>query len=170
MQVAAHRGAAVARHVAQVILLGAAFAGAARADGVVSVSLPWVRVAPGGGAGEVFMEITSSAGATLVAVGSRDARKVTLLGPGTPRKAVKSIDLPAGTAVALVPKGYRVALEGLKGPLRQGDHVALDLVVVDSDGTRRELATRAEVRRRSAKDDEMTPHAHAHAASDPHPH
>ncbi len=159
------------RVVRQAALLGAAWAAAlamtlstgARAEGVVTVNLPWVRVAPDGRSGEVFMELTSSAGAKLVSATSSDARKSTLLAPGTARKRAESVELPPGKAVALVPKGYRLALEGLKGPLRQGDRIALDLVVVDADGTRRELSASAEVRKRSAKEDEMTPHAHAHA-------
>jgi VCBS repeat-containing protein len=61
----------------------------------------------------------------------------------------------------LAPGEYRIALTRLTRPLKIGDHVPVSLTIESADGKRQELLINAEVRRRSAYDDEMT-HPHKH--------
>lgn len=132
---------------------------AAGADAVLVVSLPWVRPAADASSAELFLEITSSDGAALVGASSDAAGGVTLVGPGKAPKPVAEIALPANAAVQLAPGGYRIALTRLAQPLKIGGHVAVGLVIRSAGGKRQELRINAEVRRRSAYDDEM---AHPH--------
>jgi copper(I)-binding protein len=131
-------------------------AGAVAASGaLLAVSLPWVRPAADGRSAELFLEITSTDGAALVGAGSPTAGKVTLLGPGKAPKPVSAIALPANAAVQLAPGGYRIALTRLARPLKIGDHVPVSLAIETVGGKREELLISAEVRLRSAYDDEM---------------
>jgi copper(I)-binding protein len=82
-----------------------------------------------------------------------------LLGPGKAPKPVAEIALPANAAVQLAPGAYRIALTRLTRALKIGGHVAVSLTIRSADGKRQELLINAEVRRRSAYDDEMT-HPH----------
>jgi periplasmic copper chaperone A len=129
---------------------------------VITVSDPWVRVAPNGKSAAVFMEIRSSEGATIVGVESDVAADVPIQRPGTQRAAADKIPLPAGTLVKLAPGAYRFLLPKLNRSLKLGDRVALSLIVEASDGSRQAIPVNAEVRRRSAYDDHLRPHSHAH--------
>jgi len=129
---------------------------------VITVSDPWVRVAPNGKSAEVFMEIRSSEVATIVGVESDVAADVPIQRPGTRRAAADKIPLPAGTHVKLAPGAYRFLLPKLNRSLKLGDRVALSLIVEASDGSRQAIPVNAEVRRRSAYDDHLHPHSHAH--------
>ena len=129
---------------------------------VITVSDPWVRVAPNGKSAEAFMEVSSSEGAAIVGVESDVTGDVPLQRPGTRRAATDKIPLPAGTSVKLAPGAYRVLLPKLNRSLKLGDRVALSLIVEASDGSRQAIPVNAEVRRRSAYDDHLRPHSHAH--------
>jgi periplasmic copper chaperone A len=135
---------------------------ASLAVGVITVSDPWVRVAPNGKSAEVFMEVRSSEAATIVGVESEVAADVPIQRPGTQRAAADKIPLPAGTHVKLAPGAYRFLLPKLNRSLKLGDRVALSLIVEASDGSRQAIPVNAEVRRRSAYDDHLRPHSHAH--------
>ena len=135
---------------------------ASLAIAVITVSDPWVRVAPNGKSAEVFMEIRSSEAATIVGVESDVAADVPIQRPGTQRAAADKIPLPAGTHVKLAPGAYRFLLPKLNRSLKLGDRVALSLIVEASDGSRQAIPVNAEVRRRSAYDDHLRPHSHAH--------
>jgi len=129
---------------------------------VITVTDPWVRVAPNGKSAEAFMDIMSSEGGTIVRVDSDISTEVPLQRPGKQRAAVDKIPLPAGTHVKLAPDAYRLLLPKLSRTLKLGDRVALSLVIEGPDGTRQAIAVNAEVRRRSAYDDHLLPHKHSH--------
>jgi len=129
---------------------------------VTTVSDPWVRVASNGKAAEAFMEIRSSEEAAIVAVESDVTAEVAMQRPGTKRATAATIALPAGTGVKLAPGAYRFLLPKLNRSLKLGDRVSLNLVVEASDGSRQAIPVSAEVRRRSAYDDHLHPHSHAH--------
>lgn len=144
--------------------LAGAFFGAslpALAVAVITVSDPWVRVAPNGRSAEGYMEIRSSEGATIVGVESDIAADIRLQRPGKHRAVADRIPLPAGTNVKLAPGAYRLLLPTLNRSLKLGDRVALKLIVEAPDGSRQAIPVNAEVRRRSAYDDHLRPHSHA---------
>jgi copper(I)-binding protein len=135
----------------------------ALAISVITVSDPWVRVAPNGKSAEAFMEIRSSDGATIVAVESDVSAEVPMQRPGTKRAGTDRIALPAGTGVKLAPGAYRLLLPTLSRSLKLGDRVALKLIVEAPDGSRQAIPVNAEVRRRSAYDDHLHSHSHSHS-------
>ena len=153
--------ARAARYVlAMAIALGAA---GADATGLLIVNQPWVRPAAAGQNTEAFMDLTSTAGATLVAVESPNAARVSLRGPaGTRTTGVDRIVLPAGKLVALAPGSYRVALRAVARPFKLGERVAMTLQIVYDDGSRQAIPVDAEVRLRSPIEDELRAHSHSH--------
>jgi copper(I)-binding protein len=156
------------RAVSRIALAGVVLASPLRsgAVAVITVSDPWVRVAPNGTSAEAFMEITSSEGATIVRVESDVSPEVPMQRPGTKRAATDTIALPARANVKLAPGDYRFLLPKLKHPLKLGDRVALSLIVETPDGSRQTIPVNAEVRRRSAYDDHLhplSPHSHCWA-------
>jgi periplasmic copper chaperone A len=130
------------------------------AHAVLAINLPWVRVAGNAASAEVFMEIQSSEGATLVDARSDAATSVTIRRPGKGTGTIGKLPLPAGVPVMLAPDGYRLALTRLTHPIKLGDRVPLTLTLEAEDGTRQEISIDAEVRRRSALDDHLHPHTH----------
>ena len=135
----------------------------ARAVAVITVSDPWVRVAPNGKSAEAFMEIMSTEGATIIRVETDVSAEVPMQRPGTKRAVADSIALPPRTNVKLAPGDYRFVLPKLNRPLKLGDRVALSLIVEAPDGSRQTIPVNAEVRRRSAYDDHLHPlHPHTH--------
>lgn len=127
---------------------------------VVTVTDPWVRLAPDGKTAEAFMVLQSSEGGALVGVRTGVAANVSFQPPGTKRAIADKIPLPAGAPVKLAPGAYRFVLPRLNRSLKQGDRVPFDLTIEGSDGTRQEIPVSAEVRRRSAYDDHLLPHKH----------
>lgn len=94
----------------------------------------WARDTIGGtGAAAVYMTITSPTADRLTGASSPAAAKTDLMtmtgGNGKPMGMdyVQGIDLPAGTAVSLNPKGLHVWLEDLKQPLEAGQTIPLTL-------------------------------------------
>jgi periplasmic copper chaperone A len=140
-------------------MLAVFFAG--EADAILVVNLPWVRPGANAHSAELFFEIRSTNGAALTGASSVAAGGVTLLGPGKAPTPVAEIALPANFAVQLAPGAYRIALTRLTRPLKIGDHVPVSLTILSAGGKHQELLINAEVRRRSAYDDEMT-HPHKH--------
>ena len=133
-----------------------------RAIVVITVSDPWVRVAPNGKSAEAFMEIRSSERATVVGAESEISAEVPMQQPGTKRATTSGIALPAGARVKLAPGAYRFLLPMLNRSLKLGDRIAMDLIVEGADGSRQTIPVNAEVRRRSAYDDHMRARSHAH--------
>ena len=129
---------------------------------VITITDPWVRLAPNARAAEAFMVVQSSEGGALVDVRTDVAARVTLQPPGARRATADRIPLPPGTPVKLAPGAYRFVLPKLDRSLKLGDRVAFDLIIEAADGTHQEIPVSAEVRRRSAYDDHLDPHKHAH--------
>jgi copper(I)-binding protein len=150
-----------ARRIAVAVLTCAlAFAVEARGDGMFIVNQPWVRPAAAGRDTSAHMDLTATAGARVVDAFSVAARSTRVIG-----RAGGSIDLPAGTLVALSPGAQRIALDGLLRTLRVHDRVPISLDVIYADGTRQTIFVDAEVRLHAPLEEEMQ---HSHAG--PHPH
>jgi copper(I)-binding protein len=134
---------------------------AAQGNGLLIVNQPWARPAAAGKATEVYMDITSTAGATLVAVASDASAVASLRSPDRQRIKSPTIALPAGIVVSLAPGSYRVVLLRLNRTLRLAGRVRLTLTIEHADASRQEIAVDAEVRLHSPIEDEL--HAHRHA-------
>jgi len=113
---------------------------------------PWARATlPGQKVGGVYMEIISPRDARLTGVstpvaGAAEVHSMTLEGGTMKMRAVKALDLPAGTPVKLVPGGYHVMLFDLKKPLVAGEKVPLTLVIEDAGKRTHKIAVSAIVR------------------------
>jgi copper(I)-binding protein len=125
------------------------------------VNQPWVRPAKSGQATEVYMNLTSTDGASLVAVHTEEAAAIVIRGPGKGARTVPMLPLPAGTLVALAPGRNRLAMIELTRGVKLGDRLALTLTIESADGTRQDIPVLAEARLRSPLDDERRAH-HAH--------
>jgi periplasmic copper chaperone A len=101
----------------------------------VTVAHPWVRATPGGATvGAAYLEIKSAAGVTdrLIGVSSPVAGKVEvhthLNEDGVMKmRRVDAVALRPGASHLLQPSGDHIMLMDLKGPLKEGDLVALTL-------------------------------------------
>ena len=133
-----------------IALLAALLAGAAHAQ--VEVKGAWVRgMVESQQATGAFMSLTSKAPARLVAAQSPAAPVVelhrTTMEEGVMRmRPVEAIELPAGKAVELKPGGYHVMLMQLPRALKEGETVALTLIVESKDGKRESIAVKAPVK------------------------
>jgi periplasmic copper chaperone A len=99
----------------------------------------------------MFARITSVQGGKLVSASSPvagvvEVHEMTMDGNVMKMRAVPSLDLPAGKAVELKPGGYHVMLLDLKQPLKDGETVAVTLVVEGKDGKRESVEVKAPVR------------------------
>ena len=110
---------------------------------------PWVRATvPSQHATGVFMRLTSATPARLVAVESQAAKhaevhEMAMQDNVMKMRQVSGIDLPAGQAVELKPGGYHIMLLDLPGQIKEGDHVALTLVVEDDKHQQRRVPVNA---------------------------
>ena len=101
----------------------------------VKVENAWARATvPGQKTGSVYVDLTSSADAALVAAGSplaarTELHSMTMDGGVMRMRALPKVDLPAGRTVRLAPGGIHVMLVDLKQPLKAGDKVPLTLSV-----------------------------------------
>lgn len=99
----------------------------------------------------MFAQITSTAGGKLVSASSPVAgvveiHEMSMDGNVMKMRAIPGLDLPAGKAVDLKPGGYHVMLMGLKQPLKEGDTVAVTLVIEGKDGKRESVPVKAPVK------------------------
>lgn len=133
------------------------------ASALFVVNQPWVRPARSGQATEVYMSLTSTDGATLVAAHTTAAATIALRGPGESARRIAELALPAGAPVELAPGSYRLVLGKLARPVKLGDHIPLALTIEAADGTRQDIVVEAVARRRSAVDDERLAHRHQHS-------
>jgi copper(I)-binding protein len=129
---------------------------------VFAVNQPWVAPTAGRKTTEAYMDLTSSEAVVLVAARSDAAAKVTLRGPPGTKAEARELALPAHVTVSLAPRTYRLALSGIAAPLKRGDHVSLTLTIRHESGALQDIPVNAEVRLRSALDDERRAHRHAH--------
>ena len=133
---------------------------ASNATATLVVNLPWLRVSADATRAEIFMRIRSSDATTLTSVTTFAANSAIIVAP-TGKKSPEGITLPAGVDTELTDKGYRILLTGVARTFKQGERVPVTLVFTAADGTRQEVLITAEVRKRSALEDEGTPH-HQH--------
>jgi periplasmic copper chaperone A len=118
-----------------------------------AVSDAWVRgTVPQQKASGMFVNITSAKGGRLVSASSPVAgvveiHEMAMEGDVMKMRALPGgLDLPAGKTVALKPGGYHVMLMGLKQQLKEGDTVAVTLVVEAADKMRETVEVKAPVR------------------------
>jgi len=133
----------------------------AHAVSVLTVTEPWVRVAPDGRSAEAYMQLRSSEGEAVVGVRSEDVSDVVMLGSGKARAQTTRIALPPGEIVLLAPGKVRLGVGKLPKLLKLGDRVRFVLIVEAAGGATREIPVNAEVRRRSPTDDHIGKHKHA---------
>ena len=141
------------RRVAGIVLLALGLAPAiATAADAVSVKDAWARAtAPGQKTAGAYMELTSSSGATLVAVESPAAARAELHtmrmeGGVMKMRSVQKIELPPNKSVKLAPGGLHVMLIDVKQPLSEGDKVPLALTIESAGRARSTVRIEAEVR------------------------
>ena len=115
----------------------------------VAIKDAWVRatVGPQKVTG-AFMQITSTQDTKLVAVQSDAAKKVELhtmeMDKDVMRmREIASLDLPAGKTVELKPGSYHIMLIDLVKPVKEGDTVAVTLVVENKDKKRENIEVKA---------------------------
>ena len=120
--------------------------------GDIEISGVWTRAtAPGQETAGVDMTITSKKAATLVGVSSPVAKTGELHsmkdeGGMMRMREVQSIELPANKRVNLSESGYHLMLDGLKGPLKEGETVPLVLSIKVDNQRVLEVKTFAEVK------------------------
>ena len=129
----------------------------ASASAQTAVKDPWVRgTVPQQKATGMFAQITSTAGAKLVAgsspvAGVVEIHEMTMDGNVMKMRALPNgLDLPAGKAVALKPGGYHVMLMDLKQALKAGDTVPVTLVFEGADKKRESVEIQVPVKALSA--------------------
>jgi copper(I)-binding protein len=138
--------------VARLVLALSGIACCTEAMAQVIVKDPWVRgTIEGQTATGAYMTLTSVRSVVLVSVSSGSAshaavHEMRMHGNMMTMRSVDRLAVPAGQAVALDEGHYHVMLEGLKGPLKAGGKVGLDLTFVDSSGARQVVRVSAEVR------------------------
>ena len=100
----------------------------------------------------MFAQITSAQGGKLVsasspAAGVVEVHEMKMEGDVMRMRAVSGgLDLPAGKTVELKPGGYHVMLMDLKQPLKDGESVAVQLVVEGKDGKKETLSLKVRVK------------------------
>ena len=116
----------------------------------IAVHEAWSRPANIGANGAGYMAIanTGSSADRLTAAESPVAVTVTLhqtqtVGGVTSMRPVDGIPIRAGQTVVLAPGGFHLMLEGLRRPLKVGDHVPVALTFAKSGAVRAELVVRA---------------------------
>lgn len=140
-----------ARRIAHGLLAGLGVC-ATTASAQTAVKEPWVRgtVAQQRATG-AFMQLTSAQGGKLISVqspvaGVVEIHEMSMDGNVMKMRSITSLELPAGKAVELKPGGYHVMLLDLKRQIKEGDTVALTLVVEGKDGKRETLNVKAPVK------------------------
>ncbi|MFG6205782.1 copper chaperone PCu(A)C [Pseudomonas retamae] len=138
----------IKRAVLGLSLLGLAF----QASAQTKVDDAWVRATvPTQTASGAFMTLTADSDSKLLSVASPVAKDVqihemTMKNDVMSMGPVKSVDLPAGKAVAFDPNGYHVMLMGLTGQLKEGESVPLTFTVENAKGEKETLEVKAPVR------------------------
>ncbi len=129
------------------------------------VETPWVRatVAQQKASG-LFARITSTTGGRLLSASSAVAgvveiHEMSMQGNVMKMRALADgLELPAGKPVDLKPGGYHIMLLDLKQTLKEGQTVAVTLVVESADGKRESLEVQAPVRALGAMPGPMHKH------------
>jgi len=117
---------------------------------------PWVRATVAGQkATGLFVELKSPTAAKLVGgsspvAASVEVHEMSMDGAVMRMRALTSLDLPAGQAVALKPGSYHVMLMGLKSTVKAGDKVPVTLTIERAGGKAETLQLQATARAGSA--------------------
>ncbi|WP_302175685.1 copper chaperone PCu(A)C [uncultured Hydrogenophaga sp.] len=118
----------------------------------VDVKDPWVRptVAQQSATG-AFMQITASGPAKVISASSpvagiTEIHEMFMDKDVMKMRAVTALPLPAGRAVELKPGGYHVMLMDLKGPVKAGEVVPINMTIETADGKRQNVEVKAQVR------------------------
>ncbi len=134
-------------------LVASLVAGAISAHAQTAVKDPWIRgTVPQQKATGLFAQVTSAGGGKLVAASSPVAGVVEIHemamegGVMKMRALPGGLDLPPGKTVELKPGGYHVMLLDLKQQLKEGETVAVTLVVEGKDGKKESIELKAPVR------------------------
>lgn len=147
-------------------------AGIAAGAGLFVVNEPWALPAAAAASTDVYMNLRSSDGATLVGARCAEAATVSIEVPDAAHRGkfrtVPRLPLPAGETVRLAPGQAHLRVAGLRRALKLSEHVALELTLQAADGSTQEIPVTAEVRRRSPTDDETRAHGHSGTAGHPH--
>jgi copper(I)-binding protein len=118
----------------------------------VSVKDAWVRgTVTGQSATGAFMQLSSNADTSLVAVTSPVAKVVEIHsmaheGGVMKMRPIQALPVPAGKPVDLAPGGYHVMLMDLAQPLKEGEKVSLTLTFADKSGRKTTQDVSATVR------------------------
>jgi periplasmic copper chaperone A len=118
----------------------------------VAVNDAWVRTSvPGQKASGAFMTLTSKTdlqlvGASSPVAGIAEVHEMKMSGDMMQMRAVPSLDLPAGKAVALRAGGFHIMLLDLKTALPKDSTVPLTLMFKDAKGVQSQLQVTAPVR------------------------
>ncbi len=126
------------------------------------VNQPWLRPAQPGQTAELYMNLTSTEGATLVSIRCDDASSVVYRGSDKLPRALDTLMLPPKSIVALAPGKPHLALIKLNRSLVLGQRVALTLTIQNANGARQEIPVLAEVRMRSPIEEELRAHPPQH--------
>lgn len=141
------------------VLLGFVLAASGMAaQALVVINQPWVKPAIASRSTEAYMNLTSTEGATLVAVRSDIAAETTLHPPTRDTRAAFELALPAGAIVELAPGNYRFSLRRLNKTIKLGDIVPMTLTIRSADGALQDIVVHAVGRLRSPVDDERRAH------------
>ncbi len=147
-----------------ILVFCASLQAAAPVAAQVSASDAWVRATvPEQKISGAYMTLTAARDARLVGASSPVAGAVeihqTSMENNTARmRRAAAIDLPAGKSVQLKPGGYHIMLLNLKRQLKEGDSVAIKLVIEDKSGKPSRVGLKALVRPIGA--DSGPEHAH----------
>ena len=139
-------------HPIRYIALAALALAVSGAQAQTTVKEPWVRgTVPQQKATGAFMHLTSAQGGKLVSASSPSAgvveiHEMAMEGSTMKMRAIPGLDLPAGKSVELKPGGYHVMLMDLKAPLKEGESVAITLVVEGKDGKKESIEVKAPVK------------------------
>lgn len=132
--------------------LCATAAGAAAAPAAdVSITRAWARpTVPGQPVGAAYFDVRSAEGATLTGLRTDAADSVELHAMHRDRDIMRmreltSLSLPAGQVVHLAPGDTHAMLVHLKRPLKAGESISLELLLVDASGRRQTLHIRVPI-------------------------
>ena len=135
-----------------------------QAQAEITVVEPWVRTtAPGQKVAAGYARIVSDKDVVLVSANSGFADKVELhemlVENGVMKmRPVKQLELKANTPVELKPSGLHLMLVGIKGPVKAGETIPLNLVFEDKKAAQESVAVTFNARDITHED--MGHHAH----------
>ena len=135
-----------------VCVTGLAFTSWAQAQNV-EVQNAWARATvQGQKASGAFMTLTAQTPGRLVSVSSpvagvAEVHEMKMEGDVMKMRALANgLELPAGKPVELKPGGYHVMLMDLKGPVKAGDVVPIQLTIETAAGKRQNVEVKAQAR------------------------